>query len=241
MAATLRQPNLPVLDSTSSPPNLFDGTTRLYISLICPYAQRAWSARNVKGLDTIELVAISLVDKPKWYLEKVYPAGKVPALEHNGKVTGESLDLLEYIDQNFEGPSIFPQGAGKKDAAKDLLKFSDEVVKQMFTAFRNKEAKTAYAEEHIAPVLDHLETALGKFEDEGPYFLGQLSAVDLAYAPFFERFELLAPDLLNYDIYGGRPRLAKWFKVMNTVDAYAITKSEPKRLAEAQKKHFGRL
>eukprot|EP00249_Psilotum_nudum_P030869 c4402_g1_i1 orf=86-349(+) len=86
--APVTQLNLPVCDSSSTPPNLFDGTTRLYISLTCPFAQRPWIARNFKGLDNIDLVAINLSDKPKWYLEKVYPVGKVPSLEHNGKVKG---------------------------------------------------------------------------------------------------------------------------------------------------------
>jgi glutathione S-transferase len=38
----------PTLGSGSQPPNLFDGTTRLYISYICPYVQRVWIARNFK-------------------------------------------------------------------------------------------------------------------------------------------------------------------------------------------------
>jgi len=29
-------------------------------------------------------------------------------LEHNGKVLGESLYLMKYIDDNFEGPSLIP-------------------------------------------------------------------------------------------------------------------------------------
>jgi len=33
---------------------------------------------------------------------------QVPSLEHSGKVTGESLDLLEYLENNFEGPKLFP-------------------------------------------------------------------------------------------------------------------------------------
>lgn len=85
-----------------------------------------------------------------------------------------------------------------------------------------------------------METDLGKFQDEGPFFLGQLSAVDLAYAPFLERFELLAPELLEYNIFEGRPRLAKWFEAVNAVDAYASTKAEPKGLAEGLKKYMGR-
>lgn len=33
---------------------------------------------------------------------------QVPALEHNNEVKGESLDLIKYIDNHFEGPSLFP-------------------------------------------------------------------------------------------------------------------------------------
>lgn len=33
---------------------------------------------------------------------------QVPALEHNNRVMGESLDLIKYIDTNFEGPSLTP-------------------------------------------------------------------------------------------------------------------------------------
>jgi hypothetical protein len=32
----------------------------------------------------------------------------VPSLEHNNQVKGESLDLVKYIDSNFEGPSLLP-------------------------------------------------------------------------------------------------------------------------------------
>lgn len=33
---------------------------------------------------------------------------QVPSLEHNNKVIGESLDLIKYVDSNFEGPSLLP-------------------------------------------------------------------------------------------------------------------------------------
>ena len=29
-------------------------------------------------------------------------------MEHNGKVIGESLDLIKYVDSNFEGPYLLP-------------------------------------------------------------------------------------------------------------------------------------
>ena len=33
----------------------------------------------------------------------------MPALEHNNKVIGESLDLIKYVDSNFGGPSLWPK------------------------------------------------------------------------------------------------------------------------------------
>ncbi|KAK9108276.1 hypothetical protein Syun_024287 [Stephania yunnanensis] len=50
----------------------------------------------------------TLVRLQDGYKEKVYPENKVPALEHNNVVIGDSLDVVKYIDSNFEGPSLLP-------------------------------------------------------------------------------------------------------------------------------------
>jgi len=224
----------PVLNSKSEPPTLFDGTTRLYISVICPYAQRVWIARNIKGLSQIKLVSIDLQDRPAWYKEKVYPPNKVPSLEHNGKVTGESLDLLEYLENNFEGPKLFPTDPVKKKAANELLKYIDTFTKNLFVAFLKPEPEAA---QEAGPVLDYLENALGKFAD-GPFLLGQLSLVDIAYVPFVERFQIVVPVLRNYDITADRPKLLKWIQELNKIEAYAKTKIEPETAIEIYKKHL---
>lgn len=222
----------PVLNSKSEPPPLFDGTTRLYISVSCPYAQRVWSARNIKGLGQIQIVPIDLQDRPAWYKEKVYPGNKVPALEHNGKVIGESLDLLEYLENNFEGPKLFPTDPAKKEAANELLKYIDTFTKNGFVALTKPEAEVAEA---AGPAFDYLENALGKFAD-GPFFLGQLSVVDIAYGPFVERFQIVFPALKNYDITANRPKLLKWIEELHKIDGYATTKTDPEIIIETYKR-----
>ncbi|KAK7822401.1 glutathione s-transferase l3, partial [Quercus suber] len=108
-AGTVNEVLPPPLDSTSEPPQFFDGTTRLYISYTCPFAQRVWITRNCKGLqDKIKLVILDRENRPAWYKEKINSADKVPTLEHNNEFKGESLDLIKYIDSHFEGPSLFP-------------------------------------------------------------------------------------------------------------------------------------
>ncbi|GLJ05689.1 hypothetical protein SUGI_0023080 [Cryptomeria japonica] len=222
----------PVLNSKSEPPPLFDGTTRLYINLACPYAQRVWAARNYKGLTDIQIVPIDLLDRPTWYKEKVYPPNKVPSLEHDGKVTGESLDLLTYLETNFGGPKLLPTDTVKKEAAEELLKYTDTFTTAGFSTLKKPQAEVPEA---LAPTLDHLENVLGKF-DGGPFFLGEFSSVDLAYAPFFERFQIVYPIYKNYDITIGRPKLLKWIQEVQKIDAYAKTIADPEEVAVLYKR-----
>ncbi|KAH9289028.1 hypothetical protein KI387_033145, partial [Taxus chinensis] len=198
------------LNSQSNPPAIFDGTTRLYISTICPYAQRVWIARNYKNLESIELIGIDLQDRPDWYKEKVYPTNKVPALEHNSKVIGESLDLLQYLDDYFEGPKLFPVDLVKKEVANQLLKYTDTLTTIGFLVLNKEENSLSEIQQEFGPVLDYLEDSLEKFANEGPFFLGQFGVVDIAYAPFIERFQTFFSSLRNFDITTSRPRLAKW-------------------------------
>ncbi|KAK3147604.1 hypothetical protein QOZ80_3BG0284490 [Eleusine coracana subsp. coracana] len=223
------------LTAASEPPPLFDGTTRLYVAYHCPYAQRAWITRNYKGLqDKIKVVAIDLADRPAWYKEKLYPENKVPALEHNNQVKGESLDLVKYIDSNFEGPSLLPDDAAKKQFAEELLAYTDEFNKAAYSSIVCKED----ASTETVAALDKIEAALGKFSD-GPFFLGQFSLVDIAYVPFIERFQIFFSNLKNYDITAGRPNLQKFIEEVNKIDAYTQTKQDPQFLLEHTKKRLG--
>ena len=49
---------------------------------------------------------IELLEFLDWLSIFLYYQG--PSLEHNGKVIGESLDLIKYVDSNFGCPSLQP-------------------------------------------------------------------------------------------------------------------------------------
>ncbi|KAE9612275.1 hypothetical protein Lal_00022174 [Lupinus albus] len=231
MATTVVQEVLPPsLTSNSPQPPLFDGTTRLYTSYICPFAQRVWITRNYKGLqDKIKLVAIDLQNRPAWYKEKVYPENKVPSLEHNGKVLGESLDLIKYIDANFEGPSLIP--SGHAEYGEQLIAYVDTFTKDLFTSLKGDAVQLA------SPAFDYLENALGKVDD-GPFLLRQFSWVDVAYIPFVERFQTVFADVFKHDITEGRPKLTTWIQELNKIDAYTQTKNDPQEIIDLFKKRF---
>ncbi|KAK9154176.1 hypothetical protein Sjap_001656 [Stephania japonica] len=233
MAAKFVQETLPpVLDSSSDPPPIFDGTTRLYVNLQCPYAQRVWITRNCKGLqEKIKLVPIDLENRPAWYKEKVYPPNKVPSLEHNNEVRGESLDLIKYLDTNFEGPELLPSDPAKREFAEELLSYAD-TFNGAVVAFLKGEAGR-----EVGTPFDYLENALLKFDD-GPFFLGQFSRVDIAYAPFIERYQSYLLEVKKYDVIEGRPKLATWIQEMNEIEGYKVTKRDPRELVERYKKRF---
>ncbi|KAF3948358.1 hypothetical protein CMV_025630 [Castanea mollissima] len=103
-AGTVNEVLPPSLGSSSEPPPVFDGTTRLYISYICPYAQRVWIIRNCKGLqDKIKLVPIDLENRPAWYKEKVYSANKTLRLQikkHKSPTFGRLIDVSRHKRPN---------------------------------------------------------------------------------------------------------------------------------------------
>ncbi|KAF9676751.1 hypothetical protein SADUNF_Sadunf08G0035500 [Salix dunnii] len=180
--------------------------------------------------DKIKLVPIDLQDRPAWYKEKVYPTNKVPSLEHNNEVKGESLDLIKYIDSHFDGPSLFPDDPAKKEFAEELFSYTGSFSKANNSTLKG-EADEAGA------TFDCIETALSKFDD-GPFFLGQFSLVDIAYAPFIERFQPTLLEFKKYDITAGRPKLTAWIEEMNKIEAYNQTRREPKQHVETYKKRF---
>ncbi|GAU23057.1 hypothetical protein TSUD_337050 [Trifolium subterraneum] len=231
-ATTVKEIRTPPLTSNSDPPPVFDGDTRLYISYICPFAQRAWITRNYKGLqDKIKLVPIDLSNRPAWYKEKVHPENKVPSLEHNGKVLGESLDLIIYIDANFEGPSLVPSDPAKKEFGDQLISHVDTFTKDVYSSLKGDPIQQS------SPAFDYLENALGKFDD-GPFFLGQFSWVDIAYIPFVERFQIVFSEVFKHDITDRRPKLATWIEELNKIDAYTQTRADPSEIVDIFKKRF---
>ncbi|KAL9272517.1 Glutathione S-transferase L2, chloroplastic-like protein [Drosera capensis] len=191
--------------------------SRLYISYTCPYVQRVWITRNCKGLqDKIKLVPIDLQDRPAWYKEKVYPANK--SSEHNKCILDSVTGTLLEHNNEVRGESL------------DLIKYIDSHFEgpSLFPDGINEETGAA---------LDCIETALSKFTD-GPFFLGQFSLVDVAYAPFIERFKPFLLEVRKYDITTGRPKLAAWILEMNQIEGFKHTQRDPKELVESYKKRF---
>jgi len=107
----------------------------------------------------------------------------VPSLEHNNQVKGESLDLVKYIDSNFEGPSLLPdvrhtldcdpcnacssfagslmsefssQDPAKKQFAEELLAFTDAFNRALFSPIVSKEDVSEETGNRIVRVFENV-------------------------------------------------------------------------------------
>jgi len=167
-------------------PPLAPGTIRLYNMRFCPYAERSVLYLAKKNIP-VEVVNVNLVDKPKWFLEK-NPLGKVPTLEHDGKVVYESAVVNEYLDEIFPESSVLP----KDPYARAHQKIIAERLSPLTTAFYGLVRATPETQN---AAVDALKKALANAEAvlTDNFYGGKTTGfADFSIWPWFERFELLA-------------------------------------------------
>ena len=86
-------------------------------------AYRVRIALGLKGLP-YENVSVHLVRdggeqrKPKY--KRVNPQGRVPALEHDGRVLTQSLAIIEYLDETAPEPALLPPDAAGRARVRAL-------------------------------------------------------------------------------------------------------------------------
>lgn len=70
--------------------------------------QRVRTALNIKGVE-YEYIAVSLDGgTPEDYRREVNPQALLPSLEIDGEIITQSTAQIEFIEETFDGPSLFP-------------------------------------------------------------------------------------------------------------------------------------
>jgi glutathione S-transferase len=162
----------------------------LYDAPRCPYCARVRILLAEKQT-SYETVEIDLQDRPTWLYEK-NPIGKVPVLEEDRFVLPESRVIMEYLEERYQEPPLFPSNAAERALVRLWFERFDGFARPYYrVVFQGETAEALQSE------LAKLDAAL----TWRPYLAGsQFSHADIAYVPWIIRAELRAGvDLSRYE------------------------------------------
>ncbi|KAL8504734.1 hypothetical protein ACS0TY_016059 [Phlomoides rotata] len=212
---------------------------KLYGTWFSPFVKSVQMVLKLKGVE-YEYVEEDLKSKSPLLL-KINPIyKKVPVLIHNGNPIVESLNIIEYIDEAFPGPSIFPKDPYERSKARFWAKFvNDKAIFPLAKACWKKGDEREKAVEEALEVLKVLEN-----EINGKKFFGgdNIGVVDINACFIAHGFpilqELTGNKMMTEDKF---PNLCKW---ANECSNNTIIKEylPPKdRLLTAPRNEFGSL
>ena len=166
----------------------------LYTADRCPYAARARIVLAEKGI-AYEAVEIDLGDRPPWIYEK-NETGRVPVYEEDeGLVLPESEVIMEYLEERYPEPALWPADPAERALARLwLLRFDDRLGDAYYAARRGD------GRQQLDERLADLERAL----EAQPYLSGrEFGLADIGYVPWIlrglERFGLeLGPSTADW-------------------------------------------
>ncbi len=163
----------------------------IFSAEVCPFAQRTRMMLIEKDV-AFTLREVDLADKPDWFLE-VSPYSKVPVIRHRGRTVYESAIINEYLDEVYPTPPMMPAEPGARASARIWIDFMNiKLLPCFYRLLMSQEPEKQAAEAATLKAHFRLMEAAMADEGAGPYwFADQLTLVDLALYPWFERLPAL--------------------------------------------------
>jgi glutathione S-transferase len=181
----------------------------LYDAGRCPYCARVRITLAEKGIG-YDAVEVDLDDRPAWIYEK-NPLGKVPVLEEDGGlVLPESAVIMEYLDERYPDPPLWPADPAERALGRLLIEQFDARLGRAYYALRR-------GEPDAQDTFDRKLAALDAMLEERAHLTGHdYGLADIAYLPWIQR----ARARLGVDL-GPYPALAAWLSRLEERPAVA--------------------
>jgi len=169
----------------------------LYDAARCPYCARVRIALAEKGVE-YETVVIDLSNRPAWIYEK-NATGRVPVLEEDAFVLPESVVIMEYLEERYPEPALWPSDPAERALGRLWIeRFDDRLGRDYYTLRRGGERKP----------LDERLGALDRALEASPFLSGrEYGLADIAYVPWILRARENPGVALE-----SFPSLAAWFE-----------------------------
>jgi len=185
-----------------------------------PYGWRVFLALERKGIPyELKILSFSEGDTKKPGFRAVNARGKVPTIVDDGFVLGESLAILEYLDERFpDQPKLYRGDAKARARTRRLILevgeyLNKEGMDPIFAEFFDKG--------DAAPDAANVEKARTRIREELEFF-----SKELGRGPFFGGAE---PDALDFVFY---PEYAYVKRITFRKPDTGLTELVPKAIAE---------
>jgi stringent starvation protein A len=182
-------------------------TFTLYDAARCPYCARVRILCHEKGIE-YEPVAIDLNDRPAWIYEK-NPTGRVPVLEEDTFLLPESAVIMEYLEERYPEPPLWPLDAAERSLARVVVFRFDRLSGPYYAVRRG--------DEDAQPRLDRALGELDALLTAQPYLTGrEYGLADIAYVPWLLRL----PKVVGVEI-DSWPAVSDWLERLREREAIA--------------------
>jgi glutathione S-transferase len=171
---------------------------------------------------------------PESHLKR-QPFGKIPALKHDDFTLFETIAILRYVDEAFEGPALQPQGPQDRARMTQILSILDNyayrtLVWDIFVERVSKTSDGSSADEvKIASALGLARTIISSLEnlaDQGPFLQGsQLTLADCHAAPMLDLFQKAEE---GETLLKTAPKLSRWLEMFRVRPGFRATKPSQK-------------
>eukprot|EP00931_Biecheleriopsis_adriatica_P087228 TRINITY_DN61729_c0_g1_i1.p1 TRINITY_DN61729_c0_g1~~TRINITY_DN61729_c0_g1_i1.p1 ORF type:complete len:516 (+),score=80.84 TRINITY_DN61729_c0_g1_i1:78-1625(+) len=197
----------------------------------CPYCQKVWLLLEEKRVDfAIEKVPMrSYGDKPDSFL-RLIPRGILPAMEIDGRLMTESLDIMFTIENTFPDPErpMFPSSGALRERAAQLLRLERELFGAWCSyLFRPEMPLIGGSEDDFTSALETVDRELAS-NSESAFFLPYKhpTIVDMQYVSHVERAVASAMYYKGYDVRGRFPNIDRWLTAYEELPYYMASKSD---------------
>lgn len=154
---------------------------------------------------------------------KLNPIGQVPTLVHEGKSIGQSVAIIEYLDEIFPVPRLFPKDAWMKARTRQICEIINSGIQPLHNLKVLQELERRYKihdDEKANWSLFWIEKGLSAIENvlqetAGSYCIGdQVSAADVFLIP-----QIFGAQRYNFDI-NKYPRVGTIFQRCMSLEAF---------------------